>query len=348
MAIHSKTLQEAKYKLRTATGISEQHYSHCLEFPIYGSGQGSGNSPCIWLFISSTLFDIQNATTHGARFVTPDGQTSLQVAIVGFVDDSNGMTNDFQPQHQAPITTLLKNMEQDAQKWSDLLFCSGGQLELSKCSFHTLHFEFMPNGRPIPQQQQYPTLIRLRDPITNDYINITSLRVDQPHKTLGHYKAPSEPKQQTHFNHLMSLARRTSILLSTSPISRAGALLAYHTVYVPRIKYSLPQCYFTPAQLDKALQTHMGSIIAKCGFNRHSPTAVMYASPNYAGAGFLRWQVLQGEGQILLFLKHWRSSTIVSRALHIALAWAQWQAGISNPILMTPAYPKARGGKMEK
>ena len=62
--IHSKTLEEAEYRLRTATGTSDTTYSHCLEFPLYGSGQGSGNSPSIWLFISSTLFDVQPQNRH--------------------------------------------------------------------------------------------------------------------------------------------------------------------------------------------------------------------------------------------------------------------------------------------
>jgi len=42
---------------------------------------------------------------------------------------------------------------------------------------------------------------------------------------------------------------------------------------------------------------------------------------------------MQGEGQITLFLKHWRTDTMVSRVLRIALAWSQWQSGLSKSIL---------------
>ena len=40
-------------------------------------------------------------------------------------------------------------MQADAQLWSDLLFRSGGHLELPKCGFHTIFYDFTPEGDPI-------------------------------------------------------------------------------------------------------------------------------------------------------------------------------------------------------
>jgi hypothetical protein len=48
------------------------------------------------------------------------------------------------------------------------------------------------------------------------------------------------------------------------------------------------------------------------------------------------WKVLQGEGQLALFIKHWRTNTIISKVLRITLSWAQWNAGTSKPILQHP------------
>eukprot|EP00957_Ditylum_brightwellii_P002728 209666-Ditylum_brightwellii.AAC.1 len=36
--MHALTLAEAKFKLKTALGISEDFYQHCKAFPIYGAG----------------------------------------------------------------------------------------------------------------------------------------------------------------------------------------------------------------------------------------------------------------------------------------------------------------------
>ena len=195
VAVHAQTLKEARYKLRTALGISELEYSHCPTFPLYGSGQGAGNSPCIWLLISSTLFDIHNSNAFGTTFTTPDGTITSRLTMVGFVDDSTGSCNDFQPQGQCSLEVLAARMQQDAQLWNDLLFCSGGRLELGKCSFHVLHFEFQPDGTPRPMSSTMGQKIELRDSISGRMICIPAKNASEAHKTLGHYKAPADQPQ---------------------------------------------------------------------------------------------------------------------------------------------------------
>jgi hypothetical protein len=54
---NANTLQQAKFHIRTELGLSPSFYSHTDEQPIYGTGQGSGNSPMIWCFLSSLLYD---------------------------------------------------------------------------------------------------------------------------------------------------------------------------------------------------------------------------------------------------------------------------------------------------
>jgi hypothetical protein len=86
--VNASTLQDARYRLKTEMGISEEAYSNCVEFPLHGTGQGSGNSPMIWGFISSTLFDCHQSASHGALFESPGRTVSVSFSIVRFVDDS--------------------------------------------------------------------------------------------------------------------------------------------------------------------------------------------------------------------------------------------------------------------
>eukprot|EP00957_Ditylum_brightwellii_P064871 4921484-Ditylum_brightwellii.AAC.1 len=37
--VHATTLAEAKLKLKTVLGVSDDFYQHCQAFPIYGTGQ---------------------------------------------------------------------------------------------------------------------------------------------------------------------------------------------------------------------------------------------------------------------------------------------------------------------
>jgi hypothetical protein len=140
--VWAKTLEEAKYKLRTMLGLSEESYSHCVTFPIYGTGQGSGNSPVVWYFLSSILFE------------SPNKKSSIQLFMIGFVDDSNDQVNIFTADHPPTPETLITMVRHDAQFWSDLLWASVGALELSQCTYHFLYFDITPTGEQCTQPGQ--------------------------------------------------------------------------------------------------------------------------------------------------------------------------------------------------
>ena len=113
--VNIATLKQARYRLRTALGVSKQHYTHTDKHPIYGTGQGSGNSPIIWCFLSSALFAAHEEKAIGATFATPDYKYYTKISMVGFVDDSTGQVNDFFADTQPERGELMKRMEHDAQ-----------------------------------------------------------------------------------------------------------------------------------------------------------------------------------------------------------------------------------------
>ena len=334
VAVHAATLQQARFHLRTLTGISNQHYSHSIQFPVYGSGQGSGNSPGIWLFISSTLCDVHNSISYGATFTTPDGSEDVSISMVGFVDDSTGTYNNFQPQNELPFETMMTNMQTDAQAWNDLLWCSGGKLELPKCSYHVLRFKFEPNGSPSPDISAPEIPLLIKDSETGAFIPIPPKQANEPHKTLGHWKAPCEKDNKTQLRYLITKSKQTTALIATGSFSRYGTQLAYSGVYLSSLKYVLPQCYFDHKHLAKAESKTASIILAKMGFNRNTSLALRYAPKSMAGCGMIPWWVLQSEGQLSLFVKHWRTDTMISKTLRIATAWCQWQSGMSDSILI--------------
>ena len=66
--MNALTLQRAEYRVRTDMGLSPTGYRHTEEHPIYETGQGSANSPAIWCFLSSTLFDSYDKLAHKAMY----------------------------------------------------------------------------------------------------------------------------------------------------------------------------------------------------------------------------------------------------------------------------------------
>eukprot|EP00957_Ditylum_brightwellii_P205927 15346031-Ditylum_brightwellii.AAC.1 len=124
---HAKTLEEAKFKLKMALGVSESYYSHSEIFQIYSTGQGSTNSPTILLIISSTLFYVHQKLCHGATFADPNKQITVHITMVGFVGNTTGQTNKFEDNTVNP-EQLIDQIQHDAQLWSELLWLSEGLL----------------------------------------------------------------------------------------------------------------------------------------------------------------------------------------------------------------------------
>eukprot|EP00957_Ditylum_brightwellii_P093452 7117000-Ditylum_brightwellii.AAC.1 len=83
-------------------------------FLIYGTGQGSTNSPTIWLMISSTLFNIHEKLSNGAIFSDTVQEIEVHITLVGFVDDVTGQTNGFYNKDVTP-EELIHLMQEDAQ-----------------------------------------------------------------------------------------------------------------------------------------------------------------------------------------------------------------------------------------
>ena len=137
------TLKNARFHIRTELGLSDTSYSHSETHPIYGTGQGSGNSPMIWCFISSLLFDCYEKSASSATYCNPDWSNHIDLSMIGFVDDTNGQANSFfDTESKELLQTTITRAAHNATLWSKLLDASGGALELTKCSYHVMHWQF--------------------------------------------------------------------------------------------------------------------------------------------------------------------------------------------------------------
>jgi hypothetical protein len=328
---NASTLQRAKYRLKTDLGLSESYYSHApQEWPIYGTGQGSGNSPAIWCFLSSTLFDAYETRAIGATYERPDRSSTTRIHMIGYVDDSNGQTNDFcsdkQPEHQC----LLDMAQSDAQLWRDLLSASGGALELQKCAFHAVTWTFMADGSPFGQGIIESAGITINQGDDSTACKLKELSVHTAHKTLGHYKDPVG-NQKRQYDALLEKSNRAAEFIARSPLDREEAWTYYFAIYLPSVGFPLSNCHFTRKQLENIQRKFMANIFAKCGFNRHTKREILFGPAHLGGANFRSLYTVQGEGQVTAFIKYWRSPSQAGQLLRIAHAWAQYAAGTSTP-----------------
>ncbi len=335
--LNFSTLQKMKYKIRTEMGLTDTGYRHSAEFPIYGTGQGSANSPAIWCMLSSVLFDCYEEHASLAEYSDMTKSNTVKLGLIGFVDDCNGQTNwlDDEPYKSIP-KLLLSKASKNAQLWADLLYASGGALELSKCSGHLVQWIFTTQGAPVLSPklaERHEEKFSVTDPTTSSTIDIPVLSSYQSHKTLGHYKDPAG-SQREQVRQLRKSCKLYTEFMWSSSLTRSEAQIFNSTCLLPAVSYPLACSAMSQRQLESIQKSLMSIIIARCGFNRHTNREIIYGPLHLGGAAFVSLYTQQGVGQVTLLLRHSRQESNIGKLLQISfLSWFQIQVGTSSPIL---------------
>ena len=188
-----RSLQQARYHLKTRYGISEEYISHTFDCPWFGSGQGAGNSPAYCLVLTSTLYDVYaSKAQRPAQYHSPDGNFTASILQLGFVDDVNNRTNlpwKRPEDPQAHLCALLEQASQDNQLWHDIIEAANQQLELPKCMYHVMHFDFKPSGEPQMVVEAQPPQPLLVTSSTGQPAPITHVPSDKALPYLGCHKS---------------------------------------------------------------------------------------------------------------------------------------------------------------
>jgi hypothetical protein len=184
----------------------------------------------------------------------------------------------------------------------------------------------------------YDDPLQVHDAFLNTNVMIPAKSVQTPHKTLGRYKAPAGENH----TQCIILHRTSDIyakLVATSPLNRTESWFFYTAIYLTSMGYVLPNCFFPKPVLRKLQNSALWAFLAKCGYNRNTCRSIVFAPICYGGGGVISLYLLQGEGQILTFLKHWRTNTDTDNLLRIALSWAQLHVGTSACFLTNTQSP---------
>ena len=335
--VNGLTLERAQYHLKTTLRTSEAFYTHSQQYPIHGTGQGSGNSPTIWCFLCSVLFDAFESKAHGAEFLDYNHTIRLPVFMIGFVDDCTQRVNLFEAATQPQPERLIELMEQDAQLWNDLLWASGGSLEQSKCSYHLIESDWTTNGHPFLRGGTQSKCITLQQ---NGQITRTKQKSNyDAHKTLGCYINPAYNRTQT-WKAIQNKNESFSQLLETNFFTRPETWTFYTSIYLPSITYSLPITPLTREQCSELDSRFLRALLPRNGYNRNMSKAIRYAPFHVGGAGFKELYIEQGALVLQQIQKYLNSpQTPIGKMLVMALSWTQAFLGTSKFFLEYPHHP---------
>lgn len=183
---HATSLQFMKYTVTTVFGISEENYHGTIFEPLFGTGQGSGASPAVWPTLVVILMHmLDRVIPSRMKFSSPDSPIKHSRLIDAFVDDTSLGFTDAGNLPLETMTTL-------AQTWEKLLFYSGGTVNLPKCSWYIMYWDWK-NGRPKirPAQPQDDTVaLTTQGNTTATPTPIRRTDTNKANRILGVYLSP--------------------------------------------------------------------------------------------------------------------------------------------------------------
>jgi hypothetical protein len=227
------------------------------------------------------------------------------------------------------LNNLITKLTHDSQLWSDLLYKSGGSLELPKCTYHFSQYRFATDGTLYLQSGQIgpPVTVCTGDALHSQKVPTSSLY--QADKTIGCFKSPSDAQKTQILTKKCVIHARIN---TTSTLSQLEGWTYYFSKYLTSPGYALPMCHFPLKHLTPLEWKCFPAMFARCGFNCNTSQNVLFVPSKYNGAGFPPFSTEQGVGQLQYFVKQWSHRTEPGSLLQIAVAWVQLNVGVGFSI----------------
>jgi hypothetical protein len=327
--MHSKTLGNARYYLKTKYGISDTFYSHTEQIPIYGNGQGAGDSPSQWNQESAVLISLFHQDTKGARIIHPVTKSQMSIAMTAFADDTTIHGNA--TNNQTTPLELAQSVQEDLTCWNEYLHAAGHFLELNKCACYFIIWGFDEDGRPTTTSNDdlgVEIQIRQRN---NSTVTIPQLSIKDGQKTLGVMKCPSG-SQRAEIERLRVKSDGIARRIKLSSLTRNEAHLAYETSYIPAMRYSLTTTAIHQLDMEKIQQQATAAFLSKMGFNRNMPREVIFGHKTHQGLGLRHLFDMQGIDGTIALIQELNSNSATTEILMATTQTIQLEAGISKNI----------------
>jgi hypothetical protein len=190
--MHSETLSKARYYIKTQNGISSEYYSN-KKLPVYGNGQGAGDSPSQWCQQSALLFELYKRSITRAQMSDKHGKTQAMIPMAAFADKTNLLGNN--DTHSKNLQELTDEAKNAFSTWNGLLNAAGHFMELTKCACYLSFWKFQEDGYAYTMSpEEHGQKIFVSD-IQGQVKEIPQLESNSPQKLLGVMKCPIGDQQ---------------------------------------------------------------------------------------------------------------------------------------------------------
>jgi hypothetical protein len=327
--MHALTLEAATYYLKSQFGVSQQGYSNKTG-PVYGNGQGAGDSPSQWSQESAMLFQIFQEMTEGATISNIDRTLETQIHMAAFADDTNLLGNN--DTGLKTKTKLIEELKTAFTTWNGLLHATGHSMEISKCACYLSFWSFQEDGYAYTESpEEHGQEIFIKN-IHGDAEKIPQLQANQSQKLLGVMRCPIGD-QQDEIKRLKSKSDQYAMRINSNHLSRSEAKLAYEAFYLPAIRYSLFITAINQMDLETIQSRATAAFLSAQGYNRNMPREIVFAPNLYQGIGMRHLYDVQGSDGVRLFIQEInQENSMTQTMLRSLLEVLQLESGIGKQI----------------
>jgi len=197
--------------------------------------------------------------------------------------------------------TVTTNLQEEAQGWEHLLHTTGGQLELSKCAWYCISWDFTPAGLPVMQDNNNHT-IRIQSSANSSTVTIKELLIVSSFKYLGVDNLPSDD-QTKQLKTLLVSVQRGSRIFTSSKLNHSNIGMYLKTHLFPKINIPLACSHFSTSQYHSIQQQYIASTISSMGCNKTWPISLRYGDHKYCD----------------LQLKHLETEALIRKIYHLRI-----------------------------
>lgn len=338
VSTHASALQFMRYSVKTIYGVSEATYTGTEFEPLFGTGQGSGASPAVWLSLVVLLLrTLEKLVPDRIMFESPSRQIQQCRLVDAYVDDTSlGLTDNLS---DSSLEEMIARLQIIAQTWEHLLSLSGGALNFKKCSWYVVYWDW-ENGRPRlrPIKPDDPTITLCTSVGPQHAQEIPRMPTEASSRVLGVHLSPSGD-----FSDMIRLYKKKADQFAArlhSPQIRASEARIFHrSIYVPTMRYGLAALVASDNELAGVQSRVLASILQKLNISKSLPTAIRHSPLELGGLALYDLRTEIGIENIKFLRDAIFANSSAGKLILLNLQYHQLEAGIAEPLLEQPTVP---------
>jgi hypothetical protein len=126
---------------------------------------------------------------------------------------------------------------------------------------------------------------------------------------------------------------KMALAFSRCQLSKTDTIQGYRSILLPRLRYGLSATNISKKNLIRSQQIVTQCILPKLGYNRHMPTAVVYAPSHFGGIGLSDMTTEQGLAHVMFLIGHIRAKSDIADTITTLLETYMVATGTTtNPL----------------